>query len=973
MDAKISFLNNAILEAAQKYIGRVKASTNDKVWLTREIREQIKLRNNLRKNIANNRQEWITACRKVNDMIRSKKEEHWKTFLEDSEASANPNKIWNAIKALSGKATGNTRNESLIHEGKEFITSKSKANAFMNRYAEISRTHIPKQERCKKLLRKRLNSPTVPDQSTVPFTEIELSNAIDSAKAKGAPGEDQISPRFIKALGPLARSFLLDLFNDSWAKGTCPASWRTATIIPLLKKGKPSSAIDSYRPVSLTSCMAKTMERMVATRLSYLAETRGWWCPEQSGFRRQRCCEDQILRLSQSISDGFQSRPPLRSVISLLDFSKAFDTVWRNRLLHILLDKGVPTAMTRWIQGFICDRHAKVSMDNVTGKRKKLHQGVPQGSVLSPLLFLFYIDGIKEVISPEVKISLYADDIAIWSQHRDKLQALAHVQDAVSNIANWSSRHKLKLNPSKCEVSFFSTDTHEAKWIPAMDINGTPLTFNATPTFLGITFDRTLCFRRHTDQIKSRTAYRTRILASLATKQWGWSRKSLKRIFQSIISSVFNYCAAGWQLWLAKSNLLILERAQNRALRVITGQLADTPIECLRCEAEIPSIETTRRRNCLIAWEKSARLPASNPRAQLTRNTVYHRWKNRLSFSQMATADCIETGLSSFERDTMALSPVPPWTQRSNPHWSVATRLLNGSTKTTDQAELKKDATDTINALHHPDVIIYTDGSAQGGCEFGGSAAVFTTGTATDPLLLDERCSKGRRWTSSFETEVTAINLAIQWLEDQSDKPCFAIICSDSQSTLAALENTGNRDSSAISALRAGLDKVTTRIHLQWVPSHIGLTGNEWADVAAGVIAADRSTAPEPYISLPAAKSVIKATIIDPPPSDPRTKAIYGSQRSDVPLSRKEAVLLAQLRSGHCQRLAAYKHRIDSSTSPICPHCETEEETITHWLTECPATINKRVREFGGAAPPLSVLVGNPKAVLSYAQGLWSL
>ena len=270
-------------------------------------------------------------------------------------------------------------------------------------------------------------------------------------------------------------------------------------------------------------------------------------------------------------------------------------------------------------------------------------------------------------------------------------------------------------------------------------------------------------------------------------------------------------------------------------------------------------------------------------------------------------------------------------------------------------------------------MIIYTDGSAQGGCEFGGSAAVFTTGTATDPLLLDERCSKGRRWTSSFETEVTAINLAIQWLEDQSDKPCFAIICSDSQSTLAALENTGNRDSSAISALRAGLDKITTRIHLQWVPSHIGLTGNEWADVAAGVIAADRSTAPEPYISLPAAKSVIKATIIDPPPSDPRTKAIYGSQRSDVPLSRKEAVLLAQLRSGHCQRLAAYKHRIDSSTSPICPHCETEKETITHWLTECPATINKRVREFGGAAPPLSVLVGNPKAVLSYAQGLWSL
>ena len=176
------------------------------------------------------------------------------------------------------------------------------------------------------------------------------------------------------------------------------------------------------------------MERMVASRLSYLAESNGWWSEDQAGFRCMRSCEDQVLRLSQSISDAFQDSTASRTVLALLDFSMAYDTVWRERLLDILFDKGVPMLMIRWIKGFLSDHKARVRLDKTLGRSFKLHRSVPQGAVLSPLLFLFYIDGIRDVAPEGVKVSLYADDIAVWAQSRNKNAALRKVQEAITNF-----------------------------------------------------------------------------------------------------------------------------------------------------------------------------------------------------------------------------------------------------------------------------------------------------------------------------------------------------------------------------------------------------------------------------------------------------------------------------------------------------------------------------------------------------------
>ena len=161
---------------------------------------------------------------------------------------------------------------------------------------------------------------------------------------------------------------------------------------------------------------------------------------------------------------------------------------------------------------------------------------------------------------------------------------------------------------------------------------------------------------------------------------------------------------------------------------------------------------------------------------------------------------------------------------------------------------------------------------------------------------------------------------------------------------------------------------------LQWVSGHCRLIGNDWTDEEAGKadISTDYRIDGYQGISFRAVRSLIIQEITDPPVSHERKKAVYSRKRDRILFPRNETVPLAQLRSGHCKTLAAYRSII-SESSPQCPFCEGGEETLEHWLQECPATVGQRIRGFGGAAPPLSVLVESPKAVLAFAHGLCSM
>ena len=219
--------------------------------------------------------------------------------------------------------------------------------------------------------------------------------------------------------------------------------------------GKPLDSPASFRSISLTSCVSKLFERIILSRLLFFLESNSILSPRQAGFRPGRSTLDQILYLSQSISDGFNKpRPDSRTILSAIDFSKAFDSVWHPVLFHKLISAGLPRCFARWTQSFLSDRRASVVYQNRNSCCFRVGRGVPQGSVLGPVHFSLFINDLPASLPSSVSCSVYADDLAIWSSSISVPIAVEATQGSLFRLERWSEYWCLPLNPSKCEALF---------------------------------------------------------------------------------------------------------------------------------------------------------------------------------------------------------------------------------------------------------------------------------------------------------------------------------------------------------------------------------------------------------------------------------------------------------------------------------------------------------------------------------------
>ena len=322
-----------------------------------------------------------------------------------------------------------------------------------------------------------------------PFTLTEFLEAASNLSSSTATGPDKAAYTMLKHLPRSGMDFLLHIFNLSWTSHSFLSIWKTSSIIPVHKRGKPLDSSAFFWLISLTSCVSKLLERIILSRLLFFLESNFILSPRQAGFRPGRCALDQILYLSQSILDGFNKpRTGSRMILSTIDFSKAFDAVWHPALFHKLISAGLPPCFARWTQSFPSDRRACVVYQNHKSRSFRLRRGVPQGSALGPVLFSLFINNLPASLPSSVICSLSADDLAIWSSSPLVLSAVKATQGALFRLKRWSEYWCLPLNPSKCESSFFSVDNHQAHFQPNLLLLGSRLRFNPTPTFLGVTF-----------------------------------------------------------------------------------------------------------------------------------------------------------------------------------------------------------------------------------------------------------------------------------------------------------------------------------------------------------------------------------------------------------------------------------------------------------------------------------------------------
>ena len=244
-----------------------------------------------------------------------------------------------------------------------------------------------------------------------------IKTAIRNNRNGSAPGADHITYEMIKHMPKCSIQLLLKLYNELWTAGNLIENWKSSIVIPICKPGAEPKQLDSYRPISLTSVLCKVMERMATNRLTWFVEKNQLLNNVQTGFRRAKSTLDQLLRLHDDAHRSIRSKSATQAVF--LDFSKAFDLLWKEGLLHKLRKMGLTGNIYKWIEEFLTDRTIQVRVGTALSQTYKLENGTPQGSIISPLLFILMMNDFPEFDDINTKVSLFADDSAIWRSEKN--------------------------------------------------------------------------------------------------------------------------------------------------------------------------------------------------------------------------------------------------------------------------------------------------------------------------------------------------------------------------------------------------------------------------------------------------------------------------------------------------------------------------------------------------------------------------
>ncbi|KAJ9440064.1 putative RNA-directed DNA polymerase from transposon X-element [Diplonema papillatum] len=302
------------------------------------------------------------------------------------------------------------------------------------------------------------------------ITADELDRALNNLDPKTSLDPDGLCSEFLRRLTDGARALILELVNISWEEGFVPESWRDAHVVPVPKPGRDHSLPEGYRPISLTSVISKVMEVIVKNRLEYLTESPQH--PEvrrfnsrQGGFRKGRGPEEQLFSIVSAL-DSARNRLLFTCLLSF-DLANAFDTVDHGKLMDILQRRGVPAKFLRWIEAFLRNRKAAYKIDGATGRFFDLYTGVPQGTVLGPLLFLYYIDDLGsdldrlqrrihlDNVGATITFSLYADDDGVAVEARTFAALEQYAQDVVDVVERWTAQALMSLSVLKTRGVFF--------------------------------------------------------------------------------------------------------------------------------------------------------------------------------------------------------------------------------------------------------------------------------------------------------------------------------------------------------------------------------------------------------------------------------------------------------------------------------------------------------------------------------------
>ena len=446
---------------------------------------------------------------------------------------------------------------------------------------------------------------------------------------------------------------------------------------------------------------------------------------------------------------------------------------------------------------------------------------------LADVLFSLFINDLPASLSSSVSCSFYADDLAIWSSSPSVSTAVEATQRALFRLERWSEYWCLPLNPSKCEASFFTVDPHQANLQPNFLLLGSRLPFNPTPTFLGVTFDRTLSFSKHISSLKAKFFPRLKVLRCICASSWGPSKESLCVLYKSFLRLLLTYASSGWFPFLSATNFTKLERLHRAASRAITGCLSSSPILLLLTEASLPLLRVTLTHFTLSSYERALRLPTSFLISGLARLGVKPRLC-RSSWGAFASTHLLMLTSTCSREALLACPHSPPW---NLPSFTVESTLSTPCSRSDPPHSRQGAALAHLDSLLSHDLVLWTDGSVPFPFGKDGSGVLTICSLCDTETTLS--FSAGPVWLG-FSAEACAILHALCWSRHHHKICHFSslLLLSDSRSVLATLSSPPTFLLSQ--TLWQELSFLfSCSIRLQWVPGHSFLPGNDAADELA--------------------------------------------------------------------------------------------------------------------------------------------
>ncbi|CAG9094385.1 unnamed protein product [Plutella xylostella] len=558
VDSKVELLNSFLVDLYDRHapVRAVKMKHLPAPWLTDDIKALMHRKASSKcrykcNPTERNKHKYLLARNRCNKACRDAQRRH----IHESVENGDPVKVWKFLKTLGvGKSQHNALPRDINKDSLNQHFSSSSALSGSTKSDTLA----------------RLSSLPTPNYSPFvfsQFSECDVKKNIVSITSN-AVGSDGVSRNMIIPIIDVVTPIITHIFNFSIDAETFPIIWKDAQITPIPKKSNPSSFSD-YRPISILSFLSKVFERLVHHQLNSFLSQNNILNPFQSGFRSGHSTVTALIKINDDIRWGMEKGE--LTVLTLLDFSNAFNTVDFDILLGILSSLNISPEAVGWFHSYLRGRRQRIRIEDTFSTWCSTNAGVPQGGVLSPLLFALFINGISQTIS--CSYHLYADDLQIYchSPPQELHNAISMVNSDLDRISDWSKCHGLTVNPKKTQVILVGSSRLKSKidWLqlPPITFDGVNIPFADKVKNLGILIDTNLTWVPQICEVSRKIFASSASLRRLRNFLPTATKISLA---QTLLLPILDYADACYSD-ITQEQLNKLERLQNFCIRFIFG------------------------------------------------------------------------------------------------------------------------------------------------------------------------------------------------------------------------------------------------------------------------------------------------------------------------------------------------------------------------------------------------------------------